>query len=290
MQEDSRPVWRFIDSGAGDAPLNMALDEALMRSVAERLSPPVLRVYRWSSPAVSLGYGQRAERELDLGRCREAGVQVVRRITGGRAVYHSDELTYSFSGPEDTEFLGRTVAGTYRLISQAIICALRRLGLHPESAPAHPGEGRASRPGAANPCFSSASRFEITLGGRKLVGSAQRRAGGAFLQQGSLLLRNRQSSLLDLIQAGASPDLCERLETVLSGQVTGLEEASGRRIGYGEAAEALRLGFEEAFGCSLAPGAPTESETALAERLARERYSTLDQIPRPAAESGPARA
>ena len=170
----------------------MAVDAALLEAVVAGESPPVFRVYGWSSPAVSLGYNQDAAQELDADRCVEAGVEVVRRLTGGRAVLHWEELTYSLVCGRDDPLVGGSTQETYRTIGLCLVAGLRLCGLEPElersvpsrlrrdPAAAGRGEGRHA------PCFASAARWEIKCRGRKLVGSAQRRMGDGILQHGSI--------------------------------------------------------------------------------------------------------
>lgn len=252
--------------------MNMALDEALLHSVAAGQSSPVLRLYTWSGPAVSLGYNQDYARELDPGRCRALGVRAVRRPTGGRSVYHSRELTYMLAGPGDTGALGRKIAETAGLIAGALRASLALLGLETDSR-----QPRDTAAGSlANPCFTSPSRFEITLGGRKLVGSAQRRLarGAAFLQQGSCLLHNDQPVLADLLPDSRPETEREELRAQLREKVTGIAEELGREPDSGELAQAFRQGFEGFFGRILADSRSTESELSLARTLERQRYST----------------
>ncbi len=276
MRPELTGRWRFLDSGPGDAAFNMALDEALLRSVAAGESPPALRVYRWSGPSVSLGYSQRAERELDRAACFEAGVQVVRRLTGGRAVWHEDELTYSFCAPTGTEHLGRTISESWLRIARGIHSALSSLGVETDLTALEKDSRSASAPGSANPCFSSVTRHEIAFRGRKLVGSAQRRIEGAFLQQGSLLLSNCQGRLLDYLPPWVPAETRTRMRAALDMGVAGLDRAAGRRISYEEAAAAFHLGFAQAFGVSLEPDEPSPEEMHMAVRLARARYSDPD--------------
>lgn len=267
------PPWRFIDSGPGGASFNMALDEALLRSVASGGSPPTLRVYRWERPSVSLGYAQKAERELDLERCARDGIEVVRRMTGGRAVWHEDELTYSFCGPADSDILGRTIAESWLVIARGILQALEVIGVTASLVPAGGKTPVAAR--TANPCFSSASRYEIAFRGRKLVGSAQRRFGGAFIQQGSFLLSNCQARLIDYQPRATEGPERGRLVGVLDRSVVGLDLAAGRRVGYAEAAEAFRVGFARAFGVELIPCPPAKGELETAGELACKRYVNI---------------
>jgi len=264
--------WRFINSGPCATAFNMALDEALMRSAPSGPSA-TLRVYAWRAPSVSLGYHQRHESRLDLERCRALGVEVVRRITGGREVFHDRELTYSFSGPEGCARLGGSIAESYLAIAEGLRCALRLLGIQPDM-PRTATRGQVGPRRSPSPCFSSVSRYEISAGGKKLVGSAQRRCSdpGAFIQQGSLLIRNAQNRLLELLP-GAGREKENLAESSRPGsRATGLEEVLGRPVEFEEVARAMHGGFEEAFGCRFAKEKPTERERELARELERGKY------------------
>ncbi|MFH1071350.1 MAG: lipoate--protein ligase family protein [Candidatus Glassbacteria bacterium] len=263
--------WRFIASPPGEAAYNMALDRALLAGVASRGFPPVLRVYSWQGPSVSLGHNQEAARELDLERCRQSGIAVVRRPTGGRSVYHDRELTYSLCGPGRSDRLGKSLEETSRLIAGALRASLAVLGIDTDEPVRGHSSGREAA-GLRNPCFSSASRYEISAGGRKLIGSAQRRTAGgrAFLQQGSVLIGNGQARLAELAPGELSAEERSRLGRVLAGRVSCLEEASGREIAFTEAAEAFRDGFAGLFSCAAEETEPSDWERELAERILGE--------------------
>ena len=258
----------------------MALDEALLLSVARGESPPVLRVYSWKAPAVSLGYNQDCRKELNLESCAAHGVEVVRRPTGGRSVYHARELTYSLAGPADTAELGRTISETCRLVGGALRRSLALLGVKADPEKNPRGNGSAGRAGLGRACFTSVSRFEITVEGKKLVGSAQKRLGDnrAFLQQGSLLIENSQARLAELLPGPANLRERERLARFLQEEAVGLAELPGGTGSFEALAGAFRRGFAEFFGCELIEDRPDESETRLAEKLAREKYSSREWL------------
>ena len=181
-------TWRLLDTGASSGDFNMHADAVLLEAVGAGFSPSVLRLYRWDPPAISLGYNQDPKRELNLPRVRSAGIEVVRRLTGGRAVLHWEELTYSVICREGCGRLGASPGATYREIGKALVAGLRAFGapvdLHRQDA----GQGGRSTPEAPKPpCFASTSKWEVTYRGRKLAGSAQRRIRGAILQHGSIL-------------------------------------------------------------------------------------------------------
>jgi lipoate-protein ligase A len=165
--------------GEASGPWNMGVDEALLASAIEG-GRPTLRLYRWEGPWLSLGYGQRLGAER-LAACDAAGVGVVRRVTGGKAVLHGGDLTYAVAAPEG--LLPPGLRGTYELVAVALRDALFALGI--DARPASGAAGPAPRPGSFD-CFSEAAGDELCVEGRKLVGSAQRRTRGGVLQHGSI--------------------------------------------------------------------------------------------------------
>jgi len=228
--------WRFIDDGPHRGDANMGRDLALMDEIREdpATALPTLRVYAWDPPCVSLGFHQRTA-ELDLDRCRALGYDVVRRPTGGRAVLHDREITYSLVVPESIFGRATSVIESYRILSQGLIEGLALLGITTRLAP---GSEHAGQGGSAA-CFASAARCDLVHGDRKVVGSAQVRRRGVILQHGSIPLVDRE-------EAERMAILGEDAEPITG--VTDLTTAAGRTITYAEAAQALRQGFAGAFG------------------------------------------
>lgn len=186
----AKSIWRLLLTPAAGGAENMALDEALMERARET-GEFTLRVYSWAEPTLSLGRNQSARRVYDLDRIRARRLDVVRRPTGGRAILHHREITYSVTAPA-------TDAGdlpqSYDRINRVLVAGLGRLGVRTEiAAPA----ARAMAPGAA-PCFDAPSAGELVLDGKKLAGSAQWRSDGAVLQHGSILVEDDQSTLAEL--------------------------------------------------------------------------------------------
>ena len=251
-----------------DGATNMALDDALLAGVGDGSSAPTVRVFGWSPPTVSLGHSQRAAEELDLDACRRAGVGVVNRPTGGRAVLHAGELTYSVAAPVGAEPLGRTILETYCAIGRALVAGLSRLGV-PATLDETGTDAGVKRGAASPPCFASSGRFEVVVGGRKLVGSAQRRAGRGVLQHGSLLIDSRHADIAGLV-AGLSGGERDELRRSLEAQTATLEGVLGRVVSFGETARAIRAGFEEAWGADMVKGALGASELEAAETRARD--------------------
>ena len=273
-------TWRLLNTGYADGATNMAVDEAILLAVAEGKAPPTLRFYGWQPPCLSIGYNQSAG-EVDVERCRERGVDFVRRPTGGRAVLHADELTYSVVAPQDEPRVAGGVIESYRRLSQGLIAGLRALGVdvHQALTPTPPSplplsQSREGRRGAEAVCFEVPSAYEITVGGRKLVGSAQVRRRGCVLQHGSLPLAGDMARIIDFLRV--PEEKREELKRELRERATSLGEALGRAVPFKEAARALAEGFAQALNLRLVPGGLSERELALAEQLRRERYATRE--------------
>ncbi len=245
-----RDVRLIVDRPHRDGWYNMAFDELLARAVGNGAEQPVVRFYGWAPPAVSLGHNQ-DDADIDRAACAAAGIDVVRRPTGGRAVFHKDELTYSVAAPADDPLLGGAVLATYRTIAAALLAGLANLGVGADMVRSEAGP---AGPNRAASCFAAAGRYEITAGGRKIVGSAQRRIGNALLQQGSVLLAQPQ----DAPFAGLRDD----------GRSATVAQALGRPVGFDEAVAAMTAGFRAAWGVELDPVPASGGERAAAERLA----------------------
>ncbi|HEX6373626.1 MAG TPA: lipoate--protein ligase family protein [Longimicrobium sp.] len=250
-----RPRWRLVDTPPAPGAWNMAVDEALADGVRDG-GPPVLRVYRWSPPCLSLGRNQPSD-GYDREAIRTRGIDVVRRPTGGRAVLHHRELTYSVAAREDA--LG-TLRQAYAAINRALVAGLRRLGVDARLHPA--GPERAPVPSLA-PCFEQPVEGEVTAAGRKLVGSAQRRERGVMLQHGSLPLHDDQSAVPRLMHPGRAPDASEAPAT--------LAALLGREPGWEALVDALAEGWMETFGVGLERGGLSAVEEERA-RVHRGRY------------------
>lgn len=248
--------WRLLDTPPATGAWNMAVDEALADSVRDG-GPPVLRVYRWSPPCLSLGRNQPSE-GYDRVAIRARGLDVVRRATGGRAVLHHRELTYSVAAREDA--LG-TLRQAYAAINRALVAGLRRLRVDARLHPA--GPDRAPVPSLA-PCFEQPVEGEVTAGGRKLVGSAQRRERGVMLQHGSLPIHDDQSTVPALMLPGRAVAAADAPAT--------LAALLGRDPGWDELVDALAEGWAETFGGTLERGglSPAEEERARAHRVRYE--------------------
>jgi len=256
--------WRLLQDGPADGPWNMAVDEAMAWAVGDGLAPATLRVYAWSAPTVSLGYFQRTPGGVDLLACRRHGIGLVRRITGGRAVLHADELTYSVAVPLQGLWRSLSVLEVFARISSGLIAGLRHLGV----VGATLGESRASTGDGpeSGACFLLRRMPAILVGGRKLVGSAQRRWDRYLLQHGSLLL-------------DFDPHLHQRIFPAWprdhpAAGVTSLRALRGTRPPIGDLVSALREGWREALGAAWVAGDLLPIERRAAEDGSRERYAS----------------
>ncbi len=251
----------------------MAVDQYFLESAPLETFGGVLRFYGWSRPTLSFGYLQRVKRTVDRRYCAEHGIDVVRRPTGGRAVLHHQEITYSVVTATSGFPGGASITESYRVISEGLCRGLNRAGIAAEvSRPALPGRqeggGAPEGPRSSSPCFSSVSRYELTFRGRKLLGSSQRRMGDRFLQHGSLPVVPHWDLLLGATgQTGADPE-GERMFTSL-GEAAGLGEE-----GIGGLVQELAGGMARQLGVELLAEPLSEEEDGCVARLERKRFGT----------------
>lgn len=244
--------WRVLDSGAGDGATNMAVDHALLDRAAGS-GEAVLRVYAWARPTLSFGMHERAR--ISVEALRREGVDVVRRPTGGRALLHDHEVTYSVTAAID----GIGLSESYRAINALLVAALARLGVHATEAP------RRRRPSAPDgtACFAEPNVGELVVGGRKLVGSAQRRDERALLQHGSILLEDDQPRIASLRGESGPSD-------GLSAAAT-LRGALGRPVVYAEVRDALFDALRSALALPCEPLDAEELASGVARHLPQYR-------------------
>lgn len=261
-----QPIWRLIITPPAAGAWNMAVDEAIAGHAGRGAVPPTLRFYQWQPACVSLGRHQPLA-DIDLARCAALGYDVVRRPTGGRAILHTDELTYSVAGPQDDPILAGAVLDSYLRLSQGLLAGLERLGLRVAKAPP---SNRASAD-AGPVCFEVPSAYEIVAGEKKLVGSAQSRRQGWVLQHGTLPLVGDVTRLVDVV---IFPDEAERAaqRQLLAERAATVQDALGQAVSFAQAAEALAAGFGQALGIRLEAGELTADEIAAAQELQRSVY------------------
>ena len=262
---------RILTTPGCSAAWNMAVDEALFNTGGRDPGLMTLRIYSWNPPAVSLGYGQDVEGEIDPGQCDRHGIGLVRRITGGRAVLHDRELTYSLVAQESHPALGSPSGVMLRTVSEAVIGTLRQFGIPGELAP----EGLCGMGGKGDVCFTTTGRNEVTVRGKKLAGNAQRRSGGRVLQHGSILLGpgHRKLPLLMPGHARARGDAIARL---LNERTISVSELIPRVPSFEEWADCLSRSFLEHLNLEGRMDVLDAEERRMAESLVRTRYGHAD--------------
>lgn len=251
-------MWRLIDLREADAYTQMAMDEAILRARSEGRAPNTIRLYRWRPSAVSIGYFQSLEEEVDLEACQRMGVDVVRRLTGGGAVYHDHEgeITYSLIAPETDFKVPRDIPESYRVICGCLVRALGHLGLKAEFRPIN----------------------DILVGGRKVSGNAQTRRLGVVLQHGTVLIECDVRKMFTVLKV-SEEKIRDKLIRTAEERVTSVRRELGRQVSFGEVREALIKGFEEGLDIRLEPGEPSDYEMELVEVL-RERYRSGEWLRR----------
>ena len=235
--------WRWISDGHHPAERNMAVDAALLNDCEQGRIPPTVRLYGWSEPAITLGYSQKAEEELDIKRCRELGISIVRRPTGGRALLHHRELTYAVVAPVSLAPFNRGLKATFGAVSEALLVGLQCLGIQGDINTSKQRIESARSPA----CFASLNHCEITVDGKKLVGSAQKRTSKAFLQHGSLIMDADHDLFTSLLKFD---DESERIaiHQRLVNSTTTLNQAGDRKFSFEEISAALQEGFQKTLG------------------------------------------
>ena len=243
--------WRLLIDDAADAAWNMAADEAMLQMYAAGKIPPTLRFYSWQPRAVSLGYFQQARREVDFEECEKRGIRVVRRLSGGRTVLHDREVTYSLVVKESESYVPEGVTASYLFFSRGIAAGLTKLGFEPNLHSPRSTAGISSAvPFRSAACFDAPSHFELTVGGRKNVGSAQTRRDGVILQHGSILLDFDPKSLVDIFAITAEEERRKLLEE-LSRRAAGLNAEAGKQFAFMEVATAVASGISAQCGLHL---------------------------------------
>ena len=258
-------TWRLLLTAPARGAWNMAVDETILEHIGRQESLPTLRLYAWEPACLSLGYAQ-PYADVDEARIKDRGWEVVRRPTGGRAILHTDELTYSVTAPADEPRLVGSILESYNRLAGALLQAVQSLGLSVEM---KAGGGDHNSP---NPvCFEVPSTYEITVQGKKLIGSAQARRKEGVLQHGSLPLKGNLARITDALifvdetsRQEAGHRLLERATTV--------ESVLGKPVPWREAAQAFIIAFENKLSLHLEEGVLSESEQTRAQELVHEKY------------------
>jgi len=235
--------WQFLNSGFASGDVNMECDEALAQHLLDGGEAGTLRVYGWNPPAISLGRNQSIEC-IDLAKAANDNVEVVKRATGGRAILHSEELTYSVTMLSTP----KSFRAEYHMVSQSLVAGLRLLGADVNLEPTQPHFPSLYQQPSSGACYASTAQHEIKSGGKKIVGSAQRRYSRAdgwevVLQHGSILLGPDHRRLTRYLKISEEDDR-QRLEDIMQNRVTDLSSVLNRRVEFAEVAEAIKTGFE----------------------------------------------
>ena len=254
--------WRLIVTPPLSGAENMAIDEALLRSFKPESSLPVLRLYGWNPPALSLGRFQKPAEVLDLARCRADGITIVRRVTGGGVIFHADELTYSLVCAPGQIPSTSSIKDSFRVLTGFLLSFYRRLGIDatyavdiaPEGT--HLGERTAF-------CFAGKESYDILAGGFKIGGNAQRRLKGIIFQHGSIPLRNRAEEGLSYMRE-QSPVLAEGTASLAEHRVHADRDSLLRE---------LAATFSDYFGVEFKMDTLSEQEQADRDELRMNRYT-----------------
>ncbi len=259
-------AWEFIlDSTPLRGSWNMAVDDYLFQSLTD-VPVTYLRFYSWKNPTVSLGYSQKNREVVNEDYCHEHGIDIVRRITGGKLVLHSKEVTYCICS-SDKELFTTTISESYKRISEALISGLKAMGMAPLLAEtSNPDYIRGNLP-----CFSYPAKNEIEVAGKKIIGSAQKRVGDKFLQHGSIPLKEDDEKL-------------ERVSCLAKGRekirMIPVSSALGRDVYFDSVVSYLASGFSEYFGIKLKPKTLTPKEKTAVGEIEKSRYLNPEWLKR----------
>jgi len=246
----------------------MALDEAILEAVGRGESLPTLRLYAWDPPCISLGVAQSVH-DVDLKRLRTKRWNLVRRSTGGRAILHTDELTYAVIAPINNPHVIGGVLDSYRHLSAGLVAGLQHMGMSVGIEP----EKQLTEEERGNPvCFQAPSAYEITVKQRKLLGSAQVRRRFGILQHGTLPLKGDITRICEVLQFNSEEDRISAIDALRNRAAT-VEDLLGEPLSWERAAEAMSEGFRQALDLQLESGDPSSAEVTRAEDLLRERFA-----------------
>lgn len=249
----------------------MAIDEAIFQSVSHRDSPPTLRIYSWWKPAITLGYFQKLHKNLVLQNIEDKGIEITRRITGGRAVFHWPlEITYSLSLPKEHKAFSMSISEACQWVSKAIELSLLHLGI--SVLPASRPNGKGKEKELSYSCFESASYSELIVDGKKLIGSAQYRSEDGILQQGSIPWEDGHKQLVYLLGLGEISN-----QNVKNCSCTALSDHMEVPPDPEKIREAFVKGFNKVFDCDLIYGLKSSKERSMAEELSK-KYQNLSWI------------
>lgn len=265
--------WYFINSGPSSPSFNMALDEALLTWHSENRIPPVIRFYEWSPATLSIGYFQKVYKDIDLESVKKLGLGFVRRPTGGRAVLHEAELTYSIIVTEQHPKMPATVTEAYRILSEGLLLGFQQLGLQANfSIPDTEEKQQDLKKPKSAVCFDAPSWYELVVEGKKVAGSAQTRQKGVILQHGSILLELDEEKLLSVFKF-QSDDQKEKMKQKLPEKAVAINQLMKHPVTIKNCVDAFKKGFEEALDIELVPYNLTEEQIQFVRKIELEKYA-----------------
>ncbi|MDH5160642.1 lipoate--protein ligase family protein [Heyndrickxia oleronia] len=261
--------WYFIDSGENSPSFNMAMDEVLLDWHSRGLLPPILRFYSWKPAALSLGHFQKTVGRIDVDRAKAIGVEIVRRPTGGLAVLHDKELTYSVVLSEKHDKMSPSIIEAYRVLSQGILEGYRYLGIQADLAIPNAPIGKS---GTAV-CFEESSWYELEIEGKKAAGSAQTRQKGVILQHGSIPMEMDIEQLYDLFTF-PNEKVKNKAKHLFEQKAVTINQILGRQTSLEEVKDAFKKGFEKGLDIEFTSYQPNEQMLEEIKELMRTKYES----------------
>ncbi|WP_167260861.1 lipoate--protein ligase family protein [Alkalibacillus almallahensis] len=259
--------WFVIEHGLLDADVNMAVDECLLNWQKEGKMKPTLRFYGWTEPSLSVGQFQSVEQSIDFESVEAYHCQFVRRLTGGSAVLHDDELTYSIVLPEDHQMISSSIKDAYYTLSQGLVKGFEQLGIRVEHAT--PSEQSASN--RSDVCFERPAYYELLAQEKKLSGNAQIRKDGVLLQHGSIPLTLDTTMLFDLFRF-PNEEFKNHRRQLFKEKATTINQLNHDEFNYDDVKNALKKGFDEAFDVKLVPYELTKEQWDEVYQLVKFKY------------------
>lgn len=245
--------WRLLETGYGSAFTNMAIDRAVLVANSEGKVLPTVRFYGWEPSAISIGYFQSLAEEINLDMCKKLGVDYVRRITGGGAVYHEKELTYSIVISESHCAIPKNIMKSYGKICGAVMKGLENLGIESTYVPIN----------------------DIITNGKKISGNAQTRKAKTVLQHGTVLTDVDVEKMFSLLKV-PNEKIKDKLIADVKERVTSIKHVLGKEVLFEEISHAMKIGFEQEFDVELVKGTLTEEEKELTKKFEKECFSAAD--------------
>lgn len=267
--------WGFLNTGFQTAAVNMAMDEALLNWHKEGLIPPTLRFYGWRTPSLSVGRFQKVNEQIDLAAVDHYHCDFVRRLTGGSAVLHDDELTYSIVVTEEHPNIPQTVREAYHVLTKGILEGYRNLGIQADYA--YPTKMAAKKDRSAV-CFEQVAYYEMVVDGKKLSGNAQTRKDGVLLQHGSIPMSINEEMLFDLFLF-PSEQIKEQKRQAFANKAIAINQITNKKHMFDQLVKAFYKGFQTGLNVTFTPLTLTQQQWDEVHHLAKTKYATLETEP-----------